>query len=120
MAAAGDVVGGYRLEALIGRGGMGVVYRAAQPGLGRDVALKIISPEWGGDPAFHARFRSEARLPAPVEHPTVLPVSDGGEARGVLYLAMRLVPGPALSVLVRQVGPLAPPRAVAIVVQVTA
>src|SRR4051794_11347191 len=120
MAAAGDVVGGYRLEALIGRGGMGVVYRAAQPGLERDVALKIISPEWSDDPAFHARFRSEARLAAAVEHPNVLPVYDAGEAGGVLYLAMRLVHGPDLSVLVRQVGPLAPARAVAVVAQVAA
>jgi len=87
------VFAGYRIESMLDRGGMGVVYRAIDPVLGRGVALKIIAPERTRDPAAVARFKSEARLAASLEHPNIVPIYAGGEFQGVLYLAMRLVPG---------------------------
>jgi predicted Ser/Thr protein kinase len=120
MLGPGDVIGGFVLEGLLGRGGMGVVYRARQLDLDRLVALKVISPEWAQDSEFRARFRREARLAAAVEHPNVLPVYEAGEKDGVLYLAMRLVEGADLDALVRHSGPLQPARAVQIIRQVAA
>ena len=89
----GSVFAGYRIESVLDRGGMGVVYRATDPVLGRGVALKIVAPEHTRDPAAVARFKNEARLAASFEHPNIVPVYGGGEYQGVVYLAMRLVPG---------------------------
>ena len=78
----GTVVAGYRIESLVGRGGMGVVYRALQLGLERIVALKVIAPELLDDEDVRARFLAEARAAASVDHPNVIPVHEAGEDDG--------------------------------------
>ena len=80
--APGTVLGGCRIDAVLGRGGMGVVYRARQLDLDRDVALKVIAPELVEDPATRRRFLSEARAAGAVEHANVLPVHGVGVPRG--------------------------------------
>lgn len=89
----GSVFAGYWIDRLLDRGGMGVVYKAMDVDLDRAVALKLIAPEWMEDDNATARFRTEARLAASLEHPNIVPVHRGGEEQGVLYLAMRFVPG---------------------------
>ena len=89
----GDEFAGCRIEAVAGRGGMGVVYRATQLGLGRPVALKLIAEERAADPAFRDRFERESRLTAAIDHPNVIPVYSAGEIDGQLYLATRFVDG---------------------------
>lgn len=84
---------GYWIDRLLDRGGMGVVYKAMDVDLDRAVALKLIAPEWMEDEGAAARFKTEARLAASLEHPNIVPVHRGGEEKGVLYLAMRFVPG---------------------------
>src|SRR3954453_11656152 len=75
---------------------MGVVYKAMDPELDRPVALKIIAPEHTQNPTAVARFKAECRLAASLEHTNIVPIHRGGEYEGVLYLAMRFVPGPNL------------------------
>ena len=89
----GSEFAGYRIEGMLDRGGMGVVYKAADPDLDRIVALKIIAPEHTQNPDAVTRFKAEARLAASLEHPNIVPIHRGGEFQGVLYLAMRFVPG---------------------------
>jgi ABC-type branched-subunit amino acid transport system substrate-binding protein/predicted Ser/Thr protein kinase len=89
----GTTFAGLRVESVLGRGGMGVVYRAVDPALGRPVALKLITPEMAEDPGFRRRFLREPRLAASLDHPHVVPIYDAGEHDGQLYLAMRLVEG---------------------------
>src|SRR4051794_21163502 len=113
----GSIFAGYRIEALLDRGGMGVVYRATDPDLDREVALKIIAPEHTQNPVAVARFKSEARLAASLEHPNIVPVHRGGEHEGVLHLAMRLVPGTNLPQVLDR-GPLALARIAGIVSEV--
>jgi serine/threonine-protein kinase len=98
----GSVFAGYRIEGLLDRGGMGVVYRASDLDLDRTVALKLIAPEHTQDPDAVARFKAEARLAASLEHPNVVPIHRGGEFDGVLYLAMRFVPGTNLRQVIDQ------------------
>src|SRR5688572_8359343 len=114
---AGATLAGYRIEAEVGRGGMGVVYRATQVTLDRTVALKLIAPESSRDERFRERFQREARIAASIDHPNVLPIYEAGEADGLLFLSMRYVEGGDLGALLEQ-GPLAPDRAVALVAQV--
>src|SRR3954470_5896507 len=104
---------GYRIEALLGQGGMGVVYRAFDLRLKRSVALKFITPELAGDDGFRARFLTESELAASLEHPNVVPIHDAGEVGGHLYLAMRHVDGADLRSILRAEAPLDPARAVA-------
>jgi YVTN family beta-propeller protein len=111
---------GYRIEALLGRGGMGVVYRAYDSRLKRNVALKLVAPELSGDERFRARFLSETELAASLEHPNVVPIHDAGEVEGQLYLAMRYVEGSDLKTRLHEEGMLAPPRALAICAQIAA
>src|SRR5262245_66624719 len=82
----GSQLAGYRLEDEVGRGGMGVVYRATELGLDRPVALKLIAPELAGDAAFRERFLRESRLAASIDHPGILPVYAAGEVDGEVYL----------------------------------
>jgi serine/threonine protein kinase len=89
----GSELAGYRIEALIGRGGMGVVYRAHDLALDRPVALKVLSPELAEDVGFRERFLRESRLAASIDHPNIVPVYDAGEVAGELYVAMRFVDG---------------------------
>src|SRR5262245_6496288 len=114
----GSVLGGYRIDSVAGRGGMGVVYRATQLGLDRVVALKVIVGELADNVDFRGRFESEAQLAASIDHPNVIPVYEAGEADGVLYLAMRYVEGTDLRALIDSDGALAPERAVRLIWQV--
>jgi Protein kinase domain len=109
---------GYRIEARIGRGGMGVVYRAYDLRLKRTVALKLVTPELALDQRFRERFARETELAMALEHPNVVPVHDAGDVDGRLYLAMRLVEGTDLRTLLHREGSLAPPRAFAICRQI--
>src|SRR6476660_1999778 len=113
----GIKLAGYRLDALIGRGGMGVVYRAHDLALDRDVALKLLAPHLADDVSFRERFLTESRVAASLEHPNVVPIHDAGEIDGQLYLAMRLVEGSDLKAVLRE-GPLEPARAIHILEQV--
>ena len=116
--APGRLFAGYRIEAVAGRGGMGVVYRAVQEGLERPVALKLIAPELARDPEFRARFVRESRLAASLDHPHVIPVYEAGEEDDTLFIAMRWVDGPDLRALVVGQGPLSLVRAATLVAQV--
>jgi serine/threonine protein kinase len=109
---------GYRIEALLGRGGMGVVYRAYEGRLKRNVALKLVAPELSGEQRFRERFLAETEVAASLEHPNVIPIHDAGEVDGQLYLAMRYVEESDLKTLVQKEGPLDPGRALAICAQV--
>lgn len=118
MAGPGAHVGPYRIEEQIGRGGMGVVYRAAQSTLGRMVALKVISPELAQVPAFRERFRRESRLAAAIDHPNIIPVYEADTVGDVLYIAMRYVDGTDLRAVIQRDGRLDVRRATRIVAQV--
>jgi predicted Ser/Thr protein kinase len=87
------MIGQYRLDGELGRGGMGVVYAAYDTQQQRPVALKVVAPEIGRDAAFAARFLREARIAVSLEHPNVVPVYETGSSDGVLFIAMRRVDG---------------------------
>src|SRR5437763_3408500 len=89
----GTQLAGYRIEEVVGRGGMSVVYRAEHLRLKRKVALKLLAPELGQDAHFRERFLRESELAASLDHPHIVPIYDAGEAEGQLYIAMRYVPG---------------------------
>ncbi len=114
----GTTVAGCRIEALIGRGGMGAVYRAEEEGLGRKVALKVIAPELAQDERFRERFLRESKIAASLDHPHVVPIYQAGEEEGLLFLAMRYVEGTDLAKLVAQEGALQPRRTVELLSQV--
>jgi serine/threonine-protein kinase len=116
--AIGSTLGGYRIESLIARGGMGVVYRATQLALERPVALKVIAAGLASKEGFRERFLRESRLAASLDHPSVVPVYDAREEDGELIVAMRLVEGGDLRKLIDREGPLPPARAVALLSQV--
>ena len=116
--ARGSVLAGYRIEEVIGRGGMGIVYRATNLGLKRSVALKLIAPELSEDPLFRQRFERESRIAGSLRHPNVVTVVEAGETEGSLYVAMELVEGMDLLELIRRDGRVAPRRLAAIVAQV--
>src|SRR4051794_6720873 len=116
----GTQIGPYHIVEQVGRGGMATVYRAAQPSLNRFVALKVLAPHLALDPDFAARFRHEASLSASLEHPGIVPVYDVGDAEGVLYIAMRFVPGITLAQLIRQRSPVPLAHAVGILWQIAA
>jgi serine/threonine-protein kinase len=105
----------YHLEERIGAGGMAVVFRARDERLQRRVALKVLAPALAGDEAFRQRFIRESRAAAAVDDPHIIPVFEAGEAEGVLFLAMRYVPGGDVRTLVRRAGPLSPAQALAII-----
>jgi WD40 repeat protein/serine/threonine protein kinase/DNA-binding XRE family transcriptional regulator len=89
----GRAIRGYALGERIGLGGMGVVYRATQPFIERDVAIKIILPQYANQPDFIRRFETEAQLIAHLEHPHIVPLYDYWREPGVAYLVMRLLRG---------------------------
>jgi hypothetical protein len=99
---AGRVVGNYRVEGVLGRGGMATVYSARHVEHGRRVALKVLAGALGEDPEFVERFRREGRVQASLEHPHVVTVYEAAESEHGLYLAMRLVPGPNLATLMHE------------------
>src|SRR5215207_6916668 len=97
----GRVVAGYRIEERIGRGGMGLVYRAEHLNLRRRAAIKIIAPELAETSGFHERFNREARIAAALQHPNIVTVYDAGEDDGLLYIAMQYIEGSDLSSVLR-------------------
>ncbi len=112
MAEIGSVLGGrYRLMELLGQGGMATIYRANDAQLNRDVAVKILRPEYGRDPEFGARFRQEAQSAAALNHPNVVSVYDFGQDENGPYIVMELVDGEDLATILRRSGPLAPRQA---------
>ena len=113
--AAGSRIAGYRLEQRIGQGGMAVVFRARDEQLDRLVALKILAPTLAGDAEFRRRFASESRAAAAIDDPHIVPVFAAGEADGVLFIAMRYVPGGDAQSLLARAGPLPPGRVVDII-----
>jgi YVTN family beta-propeller protein len=113
----GSVLLGYQIEEVIGRGGMGVVYRARDRALDRNVALKVVAPEYAGITGFRSRFLAESRIAASLEHPNVVPIYGAGDQDGHLYIAMRYIEGRDLRQVLRD-GVLTPARAVAICGQV--
>jgi serine/threonine protein kinase len=118
LLAPGTDFAGFRIAEMVGRGGMGVVYRAVDAALERTVALKVIAPEHTEDPAVVSRFKSEAKLAASIDHPNLVTIYGAGECEGVLFLAMRFVPGTDLRSVIAEHGPLELPRINRIVEQV--
>jgi serine/threonine protein kinase len=115
---AGAMFGGFRIERTLGHGGMGIVYLATELRLDRQVALKVIRADLAGDDDFRARFRSESRTAASVEDPRVVTIFGAGEVDGLLYVAMRYVPGLDLGRIVDADGPLSPDDAAGLIAQV--
>ncbi|MCW2685550.1 MAG: protein kinase, partial [Mycobacterium sp.] len=113
--------GHYQLLELLGRGGMGQVFRAHDTITDRVVALKVLPPHVADDTAFQQRFRREAHAAAGLSDPHVVPIHGFGEIDGRLYLDMRLIDGQDLGTVLSEAGgPLTPERAVTIVEQVAA
>jgi eukaryotic-like serine/threonine-protein kinase len=108
--------GRYRVERTLGRGGMAVVYLAADEELGRQVAIKVLGDGFSADEALRARFRREARVAARLSHPNVVRIYDVGEGEGALFIVMELVPGRTLA----EVGKLRAGAAVELVLQACA
>jgi streptogramin lyase len=114
----GTQVAGYRIESLIGRGGMSAVYLAQDLRLGRNVALKFLSADLARDERFRERFIRESKLAASLDHPNIVPIFEAGEADGLLFIAMRNVEGSDLKSTIQEEGPLEPDRATHILAQV--
>ena len=114
----GDRFAGYRIESRLGRGGMGILYLAVEPGLERRVALKLIAPEAASDDVFAQRFAEESRIAASIEHPNVVPIYAAGEEEGVPWIAMRYVAGSDLGRRLAREKKLDPSEAVALIAQV--
>jgi serine/threonine protein kinase len=113
----GTIVAGYRIDGVLGVGGMAVVYRATQLSLNRPAAMKVITSEASDDPSFRERFRREGQLQAAIDHPHIVTVYEAGESEHGLFLAMRVVRGPTLKDLILS-GQLDPARAVLLLTQV--
>jgi serine/threonine protein kinase len=98
----GTEVAGFRIESVLGRGGMSVVYVAEQMRLSRKVALKVLTTELAWDEQFRERFVRESHIAATIDHPNIIPIYDAGEADGLLYIAMRFVQGPDLREILKR------------------
>jgi serine/threonine-protein kinase len=114
----GETFGGYTIESVLGRGGMGTVYLATHERLARKVALKVIAPRLAHDGEFRERFLRESRLAASLDHPNVIPIYDADEVDGVLFLSMRYVGGPSLKALIEDHGMLSPEETLGVVEQI--
>lgn len=112
----GTEFAGYRIEGLLGRGGMSVVYRAENARLGNKVALKLLSEELANDESFRERFVRESRTAATLNHPNIVTIYDAGDEDGVLYIAMRYVESDLKQLLTRE-GPLSVVRMLSVVGQ---
>lgn len=113
----GTTLGPYELRSVLGKGGMATVYRAFQPGMDREVAIKVMSPDLADQPEFIARFEREARIIAQLQHPNILPVYDFGRSGSYLYLVTRLIERGTLGSELRGT-PLPPARVVTITWQI--
>ena len=118
MPRVGSDFASYRIQGVLGRGGMSVVFRADNMRLGNEVALKVLSAELSENDAFRERFVRESRLAASINHPNIIPIYDAGEEDGLLYIAMRFVAGADLKTLIRQEGPLSLRRSAELISQV--
>jgi serine/threonine protein kinase len=116
----GSTFGDYRLEAVAGRGGMGVVFRATELALGRTVALKVIASDLAQELDFRQRFQRELSFVVALEHPNVVPVYRAGEVDNVLYIAMRYIRGTDLRELLADRGPMSPHEAGRVIAQIGA
>jgi serine/threonine-protein kinase len=119
----GTVFAGYRVEALLGRGGMSVVYQAEHIRLGRKVALKVLAAPLAHDESYRERFVRESQRAADLDHPNVIPIYDageleGGDSDGLLYIAMRYVAGSDLRTILRRDGALGVGRTIFVLDQV--
>jgi serine/threonine protein kinase, bacterial len=115
-----ETFGRYRLMGLIGQGGMGKVFRAFDPVLQREVAIKVLPRESADEPNFRERFRREALTTAGLADPHVIPIFDSGERDGQLYLVMAVIDGVDLATLLNRDGPMNPQRAVQVIEHVAA
>jgi serine/threonine-protein kinase len=113
----GTQIAGFRIESVLGRGGMSVVYVAEQVRLGRRVALKVLTTELAWDEQFRERFVRESQIAAAIDHPNIIPIYDAGEDDGLLYIAMRFVQGPDLKEVLKR-GNLGVGRTVFLIEQV--
>ena len=114
----GTEIAGYRLEKVVGRGGMSCVYLAEHIRLGRKVALKVLASALSEDEGYRERFVRESRRAAELEHPNIIPIYDAGDDDGELYIAMRYVDGSDLKAIVKRDGPLHLGRALFLLEQV--
>jgi serine/threonine-protein kinase len=114
----GDEFAGYRMRAVLGRGGMSVVYQAENLRLNNVIALKVLAPELAADDVFRARFLEESRIAASLNHPNVIPIYDMGSSNGLLYIAMRYVSGTDLRQMIKKRGRLQPENALFLLGQV--
>src|SRR5436190_6284779 len=114
----GAEIAGYRIGPQLGRGGMGVVYKAHHIRLDRSAAVKVLTPALAGNDEFRERFISESQMAATLQHPNVITVYDAGDDQGLLYLAMQFVAGTDLRRLLEMEGPLEPNRALNVLGQV--
>jgi predicted Ser/Thr protein kinase len=116
----GTEIAGFKIESVLGRGGMSVVYLAEQTRLARKVALKLLAPEIAGrDPSFRERFLQESHLAAALDHPNIIPIYDAGEENDFLYIAMRYVEGRDLGQILEHEGGLGLGRTMFILEQVS-
>src|SRR6185437_7696861 len=108
----GSIIGGYRIDELIGRGGMGLVYRATNVALNRIYALKVLAPGLAEDEGFRQRFKREMRIAASLHHPNIVGIHYAGEQDGMLFFVMDYVTGTDLREILMKQGALDPDRAV--------
>jgi len=114
---AGTEVAGYRIDSVIGRGGMAVVYRAEDLRLGRKVALKLMAAEFAQFEQFRTRFIRESRLAASLDHPNIIPIYEAGDTDDLLYIVMRYVVGSDLKNVLARDGALEAERAIRLFAQ---
>src|SRR5512143_3913649 len=115
---AGRTLGKYEILEEIGRGGMGVVYKARDTALGRLVAVKVLAPYYTANPEFVERFRREARAAARLDHPNIVTIYDVARVDGYNFIAMKYLKGEPLAALIRRDAPLPLGRVVGILTQV--
>lgn len=120
MLSPGARFAGYEVESVVGRGGIGILYRARQLRLDRPVALKVVEPEVARDPVVRERLRREARAVAVLDHPNVVPLYEAGEQDGTIYIVTRWVDGTELGTLIHRDGPLDAARAARTTAQIAA
>jgi len=116
--APGSTIAGYEVEAVVGSGGIGVLYRARQMRLDRPVALKLVEAEVAEDPVVREQLRREARTVAALDHPNIVPLYEAGEEGGTVYIVTRWIDGTELGTLIRRDGPLKPRRAARVAAQI--
>src|ERR1044071_2903533 len=114
----GTTFADHEIRGVAGRGGMGIVYRALDLRLKREVALKVIAPASSKDPEFRTRFQRECETAASIHHPNLIPIYTAGEEDGHLYVTMRYVEGRDLAHRLARTGRLNPRSAVALIAQV--